>query len=59
MPQIILYNQHSDNQHSYVTIETDVCSICNKLKKVVICDNSDGDNSYIALCLECCIKHLD
>ena len=59
MPQVILYNQHSDNEHSYVSVEKNVCCcLCNKLKKVIMCDNSEDDNSCIALCLECCTKIL-
>ena len=59
MPQIILYNQHSDNEHCFVTVENYKCSICNQQTKVIVCDNSEGNNNGIALCLKCCTKILN
>lgn len=43
------------NEWSRVSIEKSVCHMCSKSNVNVICtENSDGDNSWVSLCKECC-----
>ncbi len=58
MKQILL--QNNQDEHSDVTVQKEGrCVLCNKYKeKVLVCDNSDGDNNGIVFCLKCCIHYL-
>ena len=57
MTQITLTNDQ--DEHSYVGVESGRCVLCNKFnEKVIVCDNSEGDNNSVVLCLKCCVKYL-
>ena len=59
MTKIILTNDK--DEHTQVSIQCNTrCVLCNKIKeKVIVCDNSEGDNNGVVFCLECCTKYLN